>query len=135
MKMKNSFINQVPDSTPRVGYESFGFTFCSSPTKAVGKLGSLSAPYLTSGFTRKSQSLNNGFFNVSKVGSSSEFLECIYYCWSQFGRRGQLSHATNLTVNGPVVNNFLEIALLDDHLCYYPIKWSVEKGVGSWRHA
>ena len=134
-KMKNLFTYQSPDATARIGYESFGFTFSSCPTKAVSKLSSLAAPYLTSGFTRKPQLLNYGFFNVLKVGGSPKFLENVYHYRGQFGRRGQLSHATNLTVNGPVVNNLPDIALIKEHLRYYPIKWSIEKGVGTWRHA
>jgi hypothetical protein len=79
VKVKNLFTYQFPDAIARIGYESFGFALSSCPTKAVCKLGSLAAPYLTGGFTRKPQLLNNGSFNILKVGGSPKFLEYIYH--------------------------------------------------------
>jgi len=122
MQMMKLFAYQFPDATSRIGYKSLGFTFSSGPTEAIGKLCSLATSYLASGFIGKPQLFNYGFFNVLKVGRAAHFLNYVYHYRGQFGWRGQLSHASNLTVNLPVVNNFPDIASIKEYLCQHPIK-------------
>jgi hypothetical protein len=120
--MMKLFACQFPDSTPRIGYQSLGFAFSSGPTKAIGKLCSLTTSYLANGFIGKPQLFNYGFLYVLKVGCTPHFLNYFYHYRGQFGWRGQLSHATNLTINVPAVNNFPDIASIKEYLCQYPIK-------------
>ena len=116
MQMKNLFCNQFPNTASSIGYESFGFTFSSCPTKAVGELSPLATPNLTSGFSREPQLPNYGFLNILKMCSSPKFLEYVYHYGGQFGWRRQLCHTSNLTINLTEVNNFPDIALVKAYL-------------------
>ena len=121
-KMKRLSGYQCPNTTTRIGDETFRFAFCSCPTKAICKLSSLTTSYLADGLGRKAQLLNYSLFYVLEVGSASKFFYNVYHYWGEFGWRWQVSHTSNLSTKRPMVNKFPHIALIREYLCQYPIK-------------